>query len=156
MDGIKKGKSGLSSCRRDLFDCKEAKREERMRDESDFDASNILESDQKSMPFSRISEGEFEESPPQPSLNQRLATVSSQSNGVFKLKPMPTESSGHMRSLNFDANHVSADVRMNTKSSKSSTLRKSAKRDFDSTSSRMRSNPHQGVSSSTFEQQDST
>ncbi len=72
------------------------------------------------------------------------------------MKPKPTESSGHLRSLNFDANHGSADVYMNTKSSKSSTLRKSAQRDFDSTLGHIRQNSHQGVTSSGFEQQDNT
>jgi hypothetical protein len=41
----------------DLFGCRQQRSE-------DVDESNIIESDQKSLPFSRISEEKLEESPP--------------------------------------------------------------------------------------------
>lgn len=58
-------------------------------------------------------------------------------------------SSGHMRVLNFDANQNS-DVRMNTKSSKSSTQRKSLK---DVSNLKANRPNHFGIKNTAFEQQ---
>jgi hypothetical protein len=53
---LKNGKEGLKSCVVDLFGCRKSAQK---------DESNILESDEKSLPFSRISEEKCEESPSQ-------------------------------------------------------------------------------------------
>jgi hypothetical protein len=125
---LKNGKEGLKSCVIDLFGCRKQR-------SVDIDESNIMESEEKSLPFSRISEEKLEESPPtHSSITQHMQTGSSAShtNG-FKLKPRncgapyhEQYSSGRMRANNFDCNQNS-DIRMNTKSSKSSTQRKSQK-----------------------------
>ena len=51
---LKNGKEGLKSCVVDLFGCRQREA---------FDESNLVESEEKSLPFSRISEEKCEESP---------------------------------------------------------------------------------------------
>jgi hypothetical protein len=83
---LKNGKEGLKSCVVDLFGCRQKS--------AAFDESNLVESEEKSLPFSRISEEKCEESPSQQSRHHfssvkhlKTGGSSASQTNAFKLQP---------------------------------------------------------------------